>query len=167
MAARTTRPSKRRAAPVPVHERPLWRCPKCGKWFVTRNIYHSCGRYPLASHFVGKPRARALFDHFRKTLERFGPVRLVSNQSRVGFMVRVRFAGTSAIRKDSLRCAMWLTRRVSSKHWVREEHFGPRAHIYHFEMRKPGDLNPEIRRHLREAYGVGCQAHRVLGNAPD
>ena len=32
----------------------LWRCPKCGHRFVTRNIWHSCGHYRLADHFEGK-----------------------------------------------------------------------------------------------------------------
>jgi len=157
--ARAPRRPVSRRAPVAVRQRPLWRCPKCGKWFVTRNIYHSCARYPLAHHFRGKPRARELFEHFRATLEEIGPVRLVSNKTRVGFMVRVRFAGVTAIRKDSLRCGMWLTRRVPSKRWVRVERVAPRAFIYHFEMRSPRDLTAEIRRFLREAYDVGCQRH--------
>ena len=33
--------------------RPLWRCGKCGHRFVTKNLWHSCGRYRLADHFKG------------------------------------------------------------------------------------------------------------------
>ena len=160
----------RRGTAVPPYARPLWRCPKCGKWFVTRNIFHSCAHYSLAHHFRGKPRARALFEHFRRALEAFGPVRLVSNKTKVGFMVRVRFAGVTYVRGDSLRCGMWLTRRVASKHWVKVDRYAPRAYIYQFELRKPGDLNPEIRRFLRESYAVGCQRHlmrrRSSGRSP-
>lgn len=29
--------------------RPLWRCPKCGHRFVTKNMWHSCGRYRIES----------------------------------------------------------------------------------------------------------------------
>ena len=36
-------------------DRPLWRCPECGHTFVTRNLWHSCGRYTLDPHFAGKP----------------------------------------------------------------------------------------------------------------
>lgn len=127
-------------------------------------MFHSCARYPLAHHFRSKPRARELFEHFRTALEEIGPVRLVSNKTRVGFMVRVRFAGVTSIRKDSLRCGMWLTRRVRSKRWVHEARVAPRCFIYQFEMRTPRDLTAEIRRYLREAYDVGCQRH-LMGRA--
>jgi hypothetical protein len=36
-------------------ERPLWRCPECGHTFVTRNLWHSCGRDTLDPHFADKP----------------------------------------------------------------------------------------------------------------
>ena len=144
---------------VPPHQRPLWRCPKCGKWFVTRNIFHSCARYPLAHHFVGKPRARALFDRLRRVLASFGPVRVVVNKTGIGFMVRVRFAGVGYVRRDSLRCTLWLTRRAASRRWVRVDRYAPRAYIHQFDLRDAGDLDPEIRRFLREGYEVGCQRH--------
>jgi hypothetical protein len=120
---------------------------------------HSCARYPLAHHFGGRPKARALFDHFRRALERFGPVRVVSNKTGLGFMVRVRFAGVTYVGKDWLRCGMWLTRRVRSRRWVRVDYYPPRAYIHRFELREPADLDAEIRRHLRESYAVGCQLH--------
>ncbi len=94
-------------------------------------------------------------------LEAFGPVRVVSNKTTVGFMVRVRFAGCTYVRKESLRCGMWLTRRVDSKYWVKVDRYAPRAYVYQFELREPGDLNAEIRRFLRESYAVGCQQHRA------
>ena len=43
-------------------QRPLWTCPRCGKSYVTRNMWHSCVVVPLESHFVGRPRARELYD---------------------------------------------------------------------------------------------------------
>lgn len=140
-------------------QRPLWRCPRCGKRYVTRNLWHSCGRHPLATHFRGKPDARALFDMFRRTLEAIGPVRVVSNKTGIAFMVRVRFAGVTSVRRDSLRCGLWLPRPVRSKRWVREERLGPRTFIYLFDVHRPRDFTAEIRRYLRESYDVGCQRH--------
>jgi hypothetical protein len=40
--------------------RPLWVCPRCGSAFVNRNSWHSCGRWPLDSHFVDRPKARSV-----------------------------------------------------------------------------------------------------------
>ena len=31
-------------------QRPLWTCPRCGKSYVTRNMWHSCVIVPLESH---------------------------------------------------------------------------------------------------------------------
>lgn len=76
-------------------------------------------------------------------------------------MVRVRFAGVTSIRRDSLRCGMWLTRRVRSKRWVHRARYAPRCYVYQFELRSPRDLTTEIRRYLREAYDVGCQRHLI------
>ncbi|MGH2651971.1 MAG: hypothetical protein ACRDHK_12270 [Actinomycetota bacterium] len=46
---------------------PLWTCPKRGNTFVSRNLYHACGRYRLADHFDGKPPiVRRTFDAVRE-----------------------------------------------------------------------------------------------------
>src|SRR5262249_48744013 len=55
--------------------RPLWRCEKCGHRFVTKNLWHSCGRYRLADHFKGRPRVlRRTFDRFAGLARDCGPV---------------------------------------------------------------------------------------------
>jgi hypothetical protein len=33
----------------------LWTCPRCGARFVTRNMPHGCGEYPVDGFFEGKP----------------------------------------------------------------------------------------------------------------
>ena len=44
--------------------RPLWRCPKCGRTFVTRNMAHSCRHLSFADHLAGKPpKILALYDY--------------------------------------------------------------------------------------------------------
>lgn len=92
-------------------------------------------------------------------MEAIGPVRVVPNKTRIAFMVRVRFTCVVSVREDSLRCSIWLTRRVASKRWVREDQYGPSCYVYLFELRSPRDVTAEIRRHLRASYAVGCQMH--------
>ena len=138
----------------------MWVCPKCGKWFVNRNNWHSCSRWPLSHHFGGRPAARKLFDRFRAVVEAIGPVRLVSNKTKVGFMARVRFAGCEP-RKDGLRCGMWLKRRVRSRRWTRVEFIPPDNYMHMFDVRGPRDFDAEIKRYLREAYDVGMQRHLI------
>jgi hypothetical protein len=73
---------------------PLWKCPRCGHRFVTRKLWHSCVRVPLASHFREKdPIVRELFDRFRELVRTCGPVTVYAQKTRIVFMTRARFAG--------------------------------------------------------------------------
>lgn len=76
--------------------RPLWTCPRCGHRFVTRNIWHSCGRYRIADHFVvAQPVVRKLFNGVKALVRECGPVTVYAQKTRIVFMVRVRFAGVT------------------------------------------------------------------------
>jgi predicted transport protein len=138
--------------------RPLWTCPKCGKAYVTRDNWHSCTIVTLNDHFAGKPEARRLFRALRKTVESLGPVKLALSKNGIAFMVRVRFAGCQ-VRKDWLRCAVWLRRPVNSTRIVRTERYTARDYGHYFEVRKAEDIDAEILALLREAYDIGCQRH--------
>ena len=141
-----------------VGPRPLWTCPDCGNEFVNRNNWHSCGRWPLATHFEGKPRARALFDRLREELERFGPVTVVSSKTRITFMTRVRFANV-LVRRSYLRCGLWFTKRVDDPRFVKIERYSPRAWGHEFILRDESELTPALRHHLGEAYAIGQHDH--------
>ena len=39
-------------------KKPLWTCPKCRHKFVTRNMWHSCGRFRVTDHFKGNAPGR-------------------------------------------------------------------------------------------------------------
>ncbi|MBI4467389.1 MAG: hypothetical protein HY656_08205, partial [Acidobacteria bacterium] len=81
---------------------PLWQCPKCGRWFVTRNLWHSCARVSVGSHFRGKdPRLRRLFNRLVAALRRHGPLLVNANKTRISFQARMRFAGVQ-VQKDAL-----------------------------------------------------------------
>ena len=59
---------------MPSLQKSLWTCPRCGHQFVSRNIWHSCGRYDLADHFVDKdPALRPIFDRLVDITNRCGP----------------------------------------------------------------------------------------------
>jgi hypothetical protein len=78
--------------------KPLWRCGKCGHRFVTRNLWHSCGRYRLADHFKGKPRTlRQTFNRFVGLARASGPVTVYAQKTRSVIQARVRFAGAVVI----------------------------------------------------------------------
>ena len=141
-------------------KRPLWTCPTCKHAFVTRNIWHSCRRYPLSYYFKDKePVVRELFDRYLALVKEFGPVILSPVKTGIAFQVRVRFAGATP-RKRWLTCGLWLKRRVNHPLFYRIESVTPRDHIHHFRLTRLRDLrDKELRALLREAYAVGCQEH--------
>jgi hypothetical protein len=139
--------------------KPLWTCPRCGNEFVNRNQYHSCRRVRLQDVFAGRSaHVRDLFRRLRTLVESMGPVKLVPYAGRVGFMVRVRFAG-AAPRSKWLDVSFWLPRRLESPRFRRVETLLPNAHIHWLRVAAPSDLDDELSRWLREAYDVGCQKH--------
>lgn len=149
--------SGRRGPGERLRARPLWTCPRCGNAFVNRNQWHSCGRHSLERLFTGKPpEVRALFERLRSMVEACGPVVLVPYRDRVGFMVRVRFAG-AVPHSGWLDVGFWLPRRVDSPRFRRVETIYPRVHIHTIRVTAPQQLDAELAGWIREAYAVGCQ----------
>lgn len=138
-------------------KKPLWTCPKCGHRFVTRNLWHSCGRHTLASHFAGKPRElRATFDRFLALARACGPVTVYAQKTRIVFQTRVRFAG-AVVRRDWVDAGMWLKRRVRHPRLHRTESFGRLGYGLHFRLEHPAEVDEALAALMREAYAIGLQ----------
>jgi hypothetical protein len=148
----TTRPSAVRP--------PLWQCPACRRAFANRNQSHACSpRHTLGHHFRGKPpHIRALYDAVRTALRDIGPVRILSEKTRIAFQVRMSFAQVSP-RRNWVDGHVILARRLEHPRFTRVETFSPRNHLHAFRLRDPAEVDAEFRAWLREAYRVGCQEH--------
>ena len=142
-------------------DRPLWTCPKCGAQLVGRNMWHACGPYTVETFLAGKgPRARALFEAFVRLLERCGPVIPAPAKTRVAFMVRVRFAGVSALSERGMTVAFALRRRLDPRQHPRVrkvETYNPRWHGHFIRIADVSELDDELLAWLKEAYAVGEQ----------
>ena len=78
--------------------RKLWPCPKCGRRFVSANMWHACGDNSIEGFLEGKgERARQLFHRFQELIAECGPYEVAPAKTRVAFMARVRFAGVTAV----------------------------------------------------------------------
>jgi hypothetical protein len=140
-------------------QKPLWRCPKCGHEFVTRNLWHSCGRYEVVHHFIGKPaELREVFVEFVELAQRCGPVTVYAQKTRIVIQARVRFAG-AVVRKSWLDASMWLKRRAKHPRLIRIEAFGSLGFGHHFRLASRGDIDPALGQLMREAYRIGKQEH--------
>lgn len=92
-------------------KQPLWRCPRCGHDFVTRNLAHSCGRYSIEEHFKGKPETVwQLFVALHELVSRAGPATCYAEKTRIVFQTRGRFLAVVP-RRRWLACHLWLKRR--------------------------------------------------------
>ncbi len=135
----------------------LWLCPRCGHRFVTENLWHSCGRADLDSHFDGTaPGVREAFDRLVELYQLCGPIVVIAQKTRIVFMVRVRFGGCT-VRRDRLVANISLSRRVEHPRWTKVEGYSSRWFAHRFEVRRPDDLDdPEIAELI-------CESYRDLG----
>ena len=78
----------------------LWTCPKCGRKFVGRNMWHACGDY---------------------SVERF----LAPAKTRIAFMARVRFAGVDAISDRGMTIVFALPGPMRHRRIRRVENIAP------------------------------------------
>jgi hypothetical protein len=137
---------------------PLWTCAKCGRTFANRNQSHSCGVWTLDRHFEGKPpQVREIYDHFLAMLERFGPVTVLPEKTRIAFHVRMSFAQLT-IRRQWALGHLVLARRVEDPLFTNVESFSPRNHAHHFRLDTSAQVEA-LEGYAREAYSVGRQEH--------
>ena len=150
---------------MPQRKRPLWKCPKCGHRFVTRNMWHSCRRSSrISSHFRRRPAEfREIFDRFRVLMRGHGPVTVYARTSVIVFQVRVRFAGVR-VRQRWVEVGLWLERRVRHPCLARVmslRALGSHGYGHFFHFTSVNQLDPAFARLVREAYAVGAQESRV------
>jgi len=132
----------------------LWTCPRCRHKFVTRNLWHSCGRYRVEAHFAGtEPVVRRVYRKVVTLVRACGPVTIYAQKSRIVCMVRVRFAAF-VVRKGSLICALWLTRRAEHPAIVRLEGLGPRSFANSFRFTDPAQVDDAFVALLRAVYAA-------------
>lgn len=144
---------------MPTKLKPLWRCPKCGNRFVTRNMWHSCGKYQLGALFAHcEPHVFRLFRKFEKMMRRCGPVTMIPQKTRIVFQTRVRFGGCYP-RKSYLLCGLALPQVHIDPRFVKVNTYAPHFHGHLFRVESLEQLDRNIQNWMREAYTVGQQLH--------
>ncbi len=144
---------------MPRRKTPLWTCPKCGHRFVTRNMWHSCGRVGIGQHFEGKDaKLRKLFRRLFQMARRFGPVNVYAQKTRIVFQTRGRFAGVQ-VRRHHLDVGLWLKRRREHARLYRIDFYPPKDYVHRLRIADFAELDPALSSLMREAYQVGCQEY--------
>jgi hypothetical protein len=141
----------------------LWRCPKCGHRFATRNLWHSCARHRLADHFAGKPPSLlATFRRWTAIARACGPVTVYAQKTRIVIQARVRFAG-AIVRRRWVDASLWLKRRVNHPRLHRIEDFGRLGYGIHFRLAAPADIDAGLETLMREAYAAARRGPKRAG----
>jgi hypothetical protein len=136
----------------------LWVCPKCGARLISRNLWHSCGRFTLEDLFRNaSPEVLELARRYVEILYSLGDVQVIPQKTRLVCVARVRFAGLSP-RKSGFRVAFALRRWVKSARVVKTEDYGPRWRAHFVDIRSFSDLDDELLAWLKESHDtVGIQ----------
>jgi hypothetical protein len=140
-------------------ERPVWICPRCGARLVSRNLWHSCGRFTLEDLFAGAaPGVLELAREYVAMLRSLGDVQVLPQKTRLVCVARVRFAGLTP-RKRGFHANFALHRWLDSPRIVKRVDYGPRWRAHHVNVQAPADLDDELRAWLQESHDVvGLQA---------
>lgn len=142
--------------------RPLWTCPKCGRKFVTRNMWHACGPYTVETFLAGKgDQARTLFHRFVELIERCGPYEVAPAKTRVAFMARVRFAGVSRVSDRGMTIGFALPKPIQSPRLSKVEQIAPGWHGHWMRIKDPDELDEEVLAWLRESYRMMGMQERL------
>jgi hypothetical protein len=137
-----------------VAEQPLWHCPKCGARLVSRNLWHSCGRFTLDALFSGSsPEVLAAARTYVTLLESLGDVQVLPQKTRLVAVARVRFAGLSP-RKNDFLASFALHRWLTSPRIVKTADYGPRWRAHYVRIASPADLDGELRAWLQESHDI-------------
>lgn len=143
-------------------KRPLWTCPKCGAKFITKNMWHSCGRATLRDwkDRMG-PRALEFYRRFEQMIARCGEYHVGPAKTRIAFLARVRFAGISKLTEDVMRCNFSLPYPVNSTRLVKVEEVVPGWWAHHLHITEIGQLDAELQAWLRESYRLMGMQERL------
>ena len=144
---------------VKAKKRPLWQCPKCGARLITRNLWHSCGRFTLDALFATSPpevlkAARKYVD----VLHSLGDVQVLPQKTRLIVVARVRFAGFYP-RKNDFLASFALHRWLKSARVVKRIDYGPRWRMHYVRIASIDDVDDQLRKWLQESHDiVGTQS---------
>ncbi len=147
---------------------PLWTCPKCGRKFVIKNIWHSCSPYTVETFLEGKgPHARALFEKFEAMIAQCGPYEVSPAKTRVAFMERVRFGGVSAISAKGMTIGFALPYSLDNPRIKRIQQPVPTWFVHFLRITSLDQLDDELQEWFTESYRLMGMQERLRHSQGD
>ncbi|HET6919967.1 MAG TPA: hypothetical protein VFI46_10955 [Jiangellaceae bacterium] len=151
-------------AEAPSERSGIWICPACGARLVSRNLWHSCGRYSLENLFAkADPGSLELARTYVAVLHTLGDVQVLPQKTRLVCVARVRFSGLEP-RKYGFLANFALHRWLDSSRVAKTVDYGPRWRVHYVRVRSEADVDDELIAWLQESH-VGVQID--LRGAPE
>jgi hypothetical protein len=146
---------------------PLWQCPKCGKTFITKNIWHSCTTLDLESLFAGcQPHVFPLYQKFEAMVRACGPITINPGKSGIAMQVRVRCMGCVP-RKAFLRVGFAFAERREHPRFYKIEAFSKYFIGHYIRVYSEDELDADVEQWIRDAYAVGEQRRLMRSDADE
>lgn len=130
----------------------LWKCPRCKRYFPSKQNNHSCVSFPVTSHFTGKtPAVKRLFESLRRRVTSLGRVKVGSVRTEIFFQNRFHFAACQ-VRARHLVLFFAVPRLLKSPRFKTHIQVGRGKFLYTARIASPGDVDGELVGLLREAH---------------
>lgn len=139
----------------------MWVCPKCNHRFFNRNQSHSCGSYPIEDFLKGKTeKATGLFNYFISEYKKIGPLDIHPVKTRVALLTKMRFCSINKIGKDFIDVHFVLVKPYTDNLcFYKIENLANRFFIHHIKIYCKADINDEVKKFMKLAYGIGDRQH--------
>ena len=121
-------------------------------------MWHSCGHHSVDDFLTGKSdRALAFWGRLVEMVSECGSFEFHAARTRIGFMVRTRFAGLTSLSDRGMTISFWLKEQLEDPRFARVDHLGGRDWVYSMRLTSIDELDGELQTWLCQAYQVGCQ----------
>jgi hypothetical protein len=139
----------------------LWTCPRCGRRFAGRNMWHSCVLMTVEEHLAQVPAPIGkLYRGFEDLIRVCGPVEVVPVKTYIAFIVRVRFA-FAIPQQRALRIRLECPRAFDSPRIVKLERYSDIVGNY-LRIARLEELDQEVAAWVAESYAHGARAKRTF-----
>lgn len=147
---------------LPIADRPLWRCPNCGRTFAAPRQIHTCAALGTLDELFLRcdPHVRLTFDRVLEIVRELGPVEVLPEKTRIALHVRMSFAAFTP-RRRWLDGHVVLDRVVRSDRFRRVVVYSPKNVLHAFRLSSPHEVDDEVVSWLEGAYRVGQQRRRT------
>lgn len=130
----------------------MWKCLKCGRIFNREGQVHSCRVFPFEEHFVGKDKARKLFDYLLTVIEKdIGKCEIISLPCCIHLFGKYDFLAALP-KKGKLEVRFALDEPLKKKRIMQTVQMSSNVYKNCLDVLNKNDINKEFINWLKKSY---------------